>query len=49
MSRVVESARENESVHGLTLFDDFERTDPTPARNLEGSFHFLNRITTVVV
>lgn len=29
-----------------TLFDDFLRTDPTPARHQEASFAFLNRIAT---
>ena len=28
------------------LFDDMERTDPTPARHQEGSFDFLNRVST---
>ena len=29
-----------------SLFDDFERTDTTPARHQEGNFAFLNRIAT---
>ena len=30
----------------MRLFDDFDRTDATPARSQEGSFAFLNRIAT---
>ena len=34
------------NVRELRLFDDFERTDATPATQQEGSFRFLNRVAT---
>ncbi|HLF44528.1 MAG TPA: hypothetical protein VJA46_13530 [Acidimicrobiia bacterium] len=30
----------------MTLFDDFDRTDPSPASHLEDHFTFLNRVAT---
>jgi hypothetical protein len=28
----------------VRIFDDYERTDPSPARDTESSYHFLNRV-----